>query len=68
MAAKPAVVHQLPETPQQRYRRWCRLDAAVTAGAALAAEDQRFWESYPKRTEFVSMRDMEAFFGAAKSV
>ncbi|MFZ5425933.1 MAG: transposase, partial [Thermodesulfobacteriota bacterium] len=24
--AKPAVVHQMPQTPQQRYRRWVKLD------------------------------------------
>ncbi|MFZ5428080.1 MAG: hypothetical protein ACOZEN_14025, partial [Thermodesulfobacteriota bacterium] len=67
--AKPAVVHQMPQTPQQRYRRWVKLDEAMRAGAVLNEDEAKWWKGYQTGPEFRSMRDLDEFFARdAKSV
>ncbi len=47
-----ATVHQLPESPRQRYARWRELDAAIQAGAAVSQKYRKWWESYRRTSEF----------------
>lgn len=63
--AKPAVVHQLPETKRQRYQRWQRLDAEIQAGRDVKPEDRRWWESFQTTSEFRAQRELADMFGEA---
>lgn len=60
LAAAPAPVHQLPETPSQRDRRWVAMRARVQAGQALSEEERRFYEGYQNTPEWRAYRHMEA--------
>ncbi|NDY57435.1 transposase [Desulfovibrio sulfodismutans] len=46
-----ATVHQLPESPRQRYARWRELDSAIQAGTAVTQKDRKWWESYRRTSE-----------------
>lgn len=60
LAAAPAPVHQLPETPGQRDRRWVAMRTRVQAGQALSEEERRFYEGYQNTPEWRAYRHMEA--------
>jgi hypothetical protein len=66
--AKPAVVHKMPQTPHQRYRRWVKLDELARGGGELSVEERRWWESYQTGNEYRSMRDLEGCRLTAQSV
>jgi transposase InsO family protein len=55
--AKPAAtVTAIPETPRQRYQRWCSLDRQAQLGAQLTPEERDFHELYAQSDEFRSQR------------
>lgn len=59
---KPAAVLQADD-PQRRYERWVRLDRRVKSDERLSESDRNFVESYPKSTEFKSMKSFFEDFG-----
>lgn len=63
--AKPAVVHQLPETKRQRYQRWLRLNTEIQAGREVKPESRRWWESFQTTSEFRAQRELADMFGEA---
>ena len=59
MAAKqtqPEKVTPLPETPDQRFRRWLDLNATVEKGEVIAdPKAQKWWGMYPQSSEFKAL-------------
>lgn len=59
MAAKqtqPEKVTPLPETPDQRFRRWLALNATVEKGEVIAdPKAQKWWGMYPQSSEFKAL-------------
>lgn len=60
MAAKQAIqaekITQLPETPEQRFRRWLDLNATVEKGEVIAdPKAQKWWGMYPQSSEFKAL-------------
>lgn len=50
------------DTPQRRYQRWCRIDAAIRAGQAVSDKDRAWHERYQRGPEFSAMRAMAEDF------
>ena len=59
MAAKqtqPEKVTPLPETPDQRFRRWLALNETVEKGEVIAdPKAQKWWGMYPQSSEFKAL-------------
>lgn len=55
-APQPEKVTQLPETPDQRFRRWQDLNATVEKGEVIAdPKAQKWWGMYPQSSEFKAL-------------
>ncbi|MDD3328894.1 MAG: DDE-type integrase/transposase/recombinase [Zoogloea sp.] len=55
-AAQPEKVTPLPETPDQRFRRWLDLNATVEKGEVIAdPKAQKWWGMYPQSSEFKAL-------------
>lgn len=52
LAARPATVHNLPETPRQRWTRWNEIAARLAAGERISAEEEAFWSRYQTTDEY----------------
>lgn len=52
-----------PETAQQRYQRWQRVDHAISNGEQLDDKQKRWWETYQTTSEFRAQQRMEESFG-----
>lgn len=59
---QPAEVFQADD-PQRRYERWARLDRRIKNQEQLADGERAFWDSYPKSSEFKSMKSFYEGFG-----
>lgn len=62
IAAKQAPIQpetkviQIPETPEQRFRRWQDLNATVEKGEVIAdPKAQKWWGMYPQSSEFKAL-------------
>lgn len=55
-------VATVSDGPQDRYRRWYRLDNRLRNGQQLKEEDQKFWARYQKGNEYQSMKDFFSDF------
>jgi putative transposase len=55
-AAQPQKVTPLPETPEQRFRRWMDLNSTVEKGEVIAdPKAQKWWGMYPQSSEFKAL-------------
>ena len=55
-APQPEKVTPLPETPDQRFRRWLDLNATVEKGEVIAdPKAQKWWGMYPQSSEFKAL-------------
>jgi hypothetical protein len=55
-AAQPQKVTPLPETPEQRFRRWLDLNSTVEKGEVIAdPKAQKWWGMYPQSSEFKAL-------------
>lgn len=55
-APQPEKVTALPETPEQRFRRWQDLNATVEKGDVIAdPKAQKWWGMYPQSSEFKAL-------------
>lgn len=55
-APQPQKVTPLPETPDQRFRRWLDLNATVEKGEVIAdPKAQKWWGMYPQSSEFKAL-------------
>lgn len=61
--AAQAEITNLPETPRQKYLRWCALDRAAQANKPLSDADHRFWKGYPETAEWKARQMIEEDFG-----
>ena len=53
-----AVVHHLPETPRQRWKRWAAIDAALLRGDAVSEVDKDFYKLWRQTADWASWRDL----------
>lgn len=51
-------VHQLPETPRQRWNRWASLDTSLAQGAVVSEADQEFYRMYRMTAEWEAWSQM----------
>lgn len=63
IAAAPARVVQMPETPAQRYRRAARLERDISAGLPVSEEDRRWLTGYQQTVEYKSEKAFHERFG-----
>ncbi len=55
-ATQPEKVIPLPETPDQRFRRWLDLNSTVEKGEVIAdPKAQKWWGMYPQSSEFKAL-------------
>jgi len=51
-------VHQLQETPRQRWNRWVAVDSALGLGAPVGDADREYHRTYRMTAEWASWRDL----------
>lgn len=58
-----APVHQLPETPKQRYQRWLAIDRRIQAGEAVSEADRGFWQGYQQTADWRAQERLQREYG-----
>ncbi|NWA40763.1 transposase [Pseudomonas reactans] len=67
LAAPQASAFELPSDPTARYRLWHQIDARITSGESLTAEETQWHARYPQHMDFKSIQQMFAFAEQARA-
>lgn len=67
LAAPQAAAFELPTDPIVRYRLWHQIDARVTSGESLTAEETQWHSRYSQHPDFKSIQQMFAFADQARA-
>ncbi|MDQ3595526.1 MAG: hypothetical protein M3531_12325, partial [Pseudomonadota bacterium] len=67
LAAPQTSAFELPTDPTARYRLWHQIDARITGGESLTAEETQWHARYPQHLDFKSIQQMFAFADQARA-